>query len=98
MNSHHRPSNNNIKKAVVKNADMEDGMREDVLGLATQCMEKFTLEKDMASFMKRQMDELHGPTWHAVVGKHFGSFVTHETKHFIYFYCGSYAFLLFKSG
>ena len=27
-----------------------------------------------------------------------GSYVTHETKHFIYFYLGHYAVLLFKSG
>lgn len=28
----------------------------------------------------------------------FGSYVTHETKHFIYFYLGQVAILLFKSG
>ena len=27
-----------------------------------------------------------------------GSYVTHETKHFIYFYLGQVAILLFKSG
>jgi hypothetical protein len=27
-----------------------------------------------------------------------GSYVTHETKHFIYFYLGQIAVLLFKSG
>lgn len=27
-----------------------------------------------------------------------GSYVTHETKHFIYFYLGPVAILLFKSG
>lgn len=27
-----------------------------------------------------------------------GSYVTHETKHFIYFYLGQVAVLLFKSG
>ena len=35
---------------------------------------------------------------HAVVGRNFGSYVTHETKHFIYFYLGQVAILLFKSG
>jgi hypothetical protein len=28
----------------------------------------------------------------------FGSYVTHETKHFIYFYLGQVAILCFKSG
>jgi len=27
-----------------------------------------------------------------------GSYVTHEAKHFIYFYVGHFAVLLFKSG
>ena len=38
------------------------------------------------------------PTWHCVVGRNFGSYVTHEQKHFIYFYLGQIAILLFKSG
>jgi hypothetical protein len=59
---------------------------------------------------------LVGSTWHCVVGRNFGSFVTHgnicnvplrfqstniffnvESKHFIYFYHGQIAILLFKS-
>jgi dynein light chain LC8-type len=44
-----------------------------------------------------QFDERKGPTWHCIVGRNFGSFVTHETKHFIYFYLGHYAILLFKT-
>merc|ERR1712093_882301 len=31
------------------------------------------------------------PTWHCIVGRNFGSYVTHETKHFIYFYLGQVA-------
>ena len=81
----------------------------------------------------RAVDKKHGPTWHVVVGRNFGSYVTHEvcfdrearaqfcpsgspsnlipslfslslsplrpqTKHFIYFYLGQVAVLLFKSG
>ena len=34
----------------------------------------------------------------SIVGRNFGSYVTHETKHFIYFYLGQVAILLFKSG
>merc|ERR1711881_785785 len=35
---------------------------------------------------------------HCIVGRNFGSYVTHETRHFIYFYLGQVAILLFKSG
>jgi hypothetical protein len=41
---------------------------------------------------------LFGSNRHVIVGRNFGSYVTHETKHFIYFYLGQVAILLFKSG
>lgn len=65
---------------------------------------------------KQQFDSRKGATWHCIVGRNFGSFVTHgilpnvkladqvkvltsiaETKHFIYFYLGHVAILLFKT-
>ena len=49
-------------------------------------------------YIKKEFDRKHNPTWHCVVGRNFGSYVTHETKHFIYFYLGQIAVLLFKSG
>ncbi|OXB69546.1 UNVERIFIED_CONTAM: hypothetical protein H355_003370 [Colinus virginianus] len=45
-----------------------------------------------------EFDKKYNPTWHCIVGRNFGSYVTHETKHFIYFYLGQVAILLFKSG
>lgn len=92
---------------------MSDEMQQDAIDIASQALEKFTLEKDIAAHIKREFDKKHGPMWHCVVGRHFGSYVTHgkslkslqtrliaslETKHFIYFYLGTMAVLLFKSG
>ena len=37
-------------------------------------------------------------TFVIILGRNFGSYITHETKHFIYFYLGQVAILLFKSG
>ena len=56
------------------------------------------IEKDVAAYIKKEFDKKYHPTWHCIVGRNFGSFVTHETKHFIYFYLGQVAILLFKSG
>jgi len=86
------------RKAVIKNADMSEEMQSEVIELANQAMEKFTVEKDIAAFIKKECDKKYNPTWHAIVGRNFGSYVTHETKHFIYFYMGQVAILLFKSG
>ena len=53
---------------------------------------------DLAAFIKKEFDKKYNPTWHCIVGRNFGSYVTHEPKHFIYFYLGQVAILLFKSG
>ena len=86
------------RKAVIKNADMTDEMQQDAVDCATQAMEKYNIEKDIAAYIKKEFDKKYNPTWHCIVGRNFGSYVTHETKHFIYFYLGQMAALLFKSG
>lgn len=59
---------------------------------------QYNIEKDIAAFIKKEFDKMYNPTWHCIVGRNFGSYVTHETRHFIYFYLGQVAILLFKSG
>merc|ERR1712096_145111 len=86
------------RKAVVKVSDMSEEMQLEAVDIATQAMEKFSIEKDVAAYIKKEMDKKHNPTWHCIVGRNFGSYVTHETKHFVYFYVGQMAVLLFKSG
>eukprot|EP00924_Labyrinthula_sp_SR-Ha-C_P008352 maker-scaffold_11-snap-gene-10.14-mRNA-1 protein AED:0.46 eAED:0.46 QI:0/0/0/1/1/1/2/0/93 len=89
------------RKAVVKSADMAEDMQQvgsDAIEVATQAMEKFNIEKDIAAHVKKEFDKKFHPSWHCIVGRNFGSYVTHEAKHFIYFYLGQVAILLFKSG
>jgi dynein light chain LC8-type len=86
------------RKAIVKNADMAEDMQQDAIDCAAQAMEKYNIEKDIAAYIKKEFDKKYNPTWHCIVGRNFGSYVTHETKHFIYFYLGQVAILLFKSG
>merc|ERR1712228_268543 len=86
------------RKAVVKNADMSEDMQQDAIDISTQALEKFNIEKDIAAYIKKEPDKKYGPTWHCIVGRNFGSCVTHESKHFIYFYINTVAVLLFKAG
>jgi len=86
------------EKQVIKNVDMTDEMQQEALDCARQALEKYNIEKDIAAHIKREFDKKYGTTWHCIVGRNFGSYVTHETKHFIYFYIGQIAILLFKSG
>nr|XP_027127001.1 uncharacterized protein LOC113743236 [Coffea arabica] len=51
----------------------------------------------LARSLKKEFDGLYGPAWHCVVGKSFGSFVTHSPGGFVYFSLDSLSFLLFKT-
>ena len=44
--------------------------------------------RSIAMEIKKEFDKKYNPTWHCIVGRNFGSYVTHETKNFIYFYMG----------
>lgn len=86
------------RKCVIKNADMKEDIQQDVVDCVVQAMDKFNIEKDIAAYVKKEMDKRYLGTWHCVVGRNFGSYVTHETGNFIYLYLGQVAVLLFKSG
>ncbi|ODQ67503.1 dynein light chain 1, cytoplasmic-like protein, partial [Nadsonia fulvescens var. elongata DSM 6958] len=60
-------------------------------------LKNYSVEKDIAAYIKKQMDSNYGIPWHVIVGRSFGSFVSHESQHFIYFYIGHVAFLIFKT-
>lgn len=36
--------------------------------------------REIAGHIKLAFDELYGPAWHCIVGRSYGSFVTHGTK------------------
>jgi dynein light chain LC8-type len=65
------------QKAVIKNVDMSEEMQRASVEIALTALEKYTVEKDIAAEVKKEFDKKFGPTWHVVVGKNFGSYVTH---------------------
>ncbi|CAK9291823.1 unnamed protein product [Gordionus sp. m RMFG-2023] len=81
----------------LKAADMPEVMQNDAVEFAKGAMNRHSQEKDIAKTIKEEMDRVHSPTWHCVVGKNFGSFVAHEAGNFLYFYVDNEAILLFKS-
>lgn len=87
-----------LKKITIKSADMKDDMQKDAIESALGALEKHSVEKDIAEYIKKEFDKKYGATWHCIVGRNFGSYVTHETNHFVYFYVEQKAILLFKSG
>jgi dynein light chain LC8-type len=84
----------------IKSADMAEDMQAYAFEVAAQVIGtgNTTTEKENASFIRKAFEEKYHGTWHCIVGRSFGSYVTHETKHFIYFTHEQTAILLFKSG
>lgn len=69
----------------IKSVDMSEDMIRNALVVAKKALNKYSIEKDIASYIKSEFDRMYGYNWHCIVGKWFGSFVTHESKHYIYF-------------
>lgn len=68
-------------KAIIKNVDMSEELQQESVDIASAALEKYNIEKDIAAHIKKEFDRRHGPTWHVVVGKNFGSYVTHGKCH-----------------
>ena len=78
-------------KPTIKNVDMSEEMQQECVDIASTALEKYNIEKDIAAQIKKELDRRHGATWHVVVGKNFGSYVTHGEL----FGPSSYLFLCF---
>ena len=83
MNTTTNEKDANVPKAIIKNVDMSEEMQQAAVDIALEAVSKFTVEKDIASHLKKTMDSKFGPTWHAVVGQKFGSYVTHGEFNFL---------------
>ena len=65
----------------VRQSDLEPEMEAFSLELARQVFADDALKsgslRGLAGAVKKAMDERYGPNWHCVIGRSFGSFVTH---------------------
>ncbi|KAE9556019.1 hypothetical protein FO519_000765 [Halicephalobus sp. NKZ332] len=81
----------------VKSTDMPEQLQAEVFKVANDALQQFKIEKDVAVYIKESFDKAHGSSWHCIVGRNFGSFVSHETNSFIYFYLNHVAIMLYKT-
>ncbi|KAM7498708.1 hypothetical protein LguiA_023122 [Lonicera macranthoides] len=85
----------------LRSADMPSAMQEHALRCTRSLLDASPSTRPsptlLARSLKKEFDAEYGPAWHCVVGKSFGSFVTHSPGGFIYFSLDSLSFLLFKT-
>mmetsp|Transcript_14105 Transcript_14105/g.18840 ORF Transcript_14105/g.18840 Transcript_14105/m.18840 type:complete len:94 (-) Transcript_14105:166-447(-) len=82
----------------VTDMDEHGEMKQEVYNLAAYAIDQFVTEVEISKHIKGHFDSKYGPTWHCIVGSDFRAFVTHESKHFIFFYEGRTAICLYKCG
>ena len=87
-------------RAVVRETDMPEVMQTHAMGLAYQALDLHEVSEcqSIAHYIKQRLDEAYGPAWHCVVGKDFGSCITHLSGSFMFFHVDMMEFLIFKDG
>ena len=83
--------------AVIKNADMSERMQQHAVDCCKHAFEQKRILDDIAEIIKTEFDMMYQPTWHCVVGRGLGSYVTHEEKNFIFFTWGEVGVLLWRT-
>ncbi|KAL7995948.1 putative guanine nucleotide-binding protein, beta subunit [Plasmopara halstedii] len=86
--------------------DMDDDILEDVIRNVTMRLAKFDTEEweknglavGVCEDIKAHLDEAWGPHWVVCIGRNFGSFVTHVTRNFVFFYYNEKAVMIYKAG
>ena len=83
--------------AVVKNADMNPEMQQHAVDCVAFAFSQKRVLDDIAEIIKTEFDTMYLPTWHCVVGRGMGTYVTHQAKSFIFMYWGEVGICLWRT-
>lgn len=81
----------------IQAADMPLYMQRTAMSGAIQACRLYTTEKHIAESIKQDFDQMFGPTWHCIVGRNWGSCVTHSKQCYIRILYKDLTLLLYKS-
>ena len=82
----------------VHSTDMPQDLQKAVIEVAKSALEQFSVQREIAMHIKERFDEIYGSTWHCIVGRNFGSFISHEEGTFMYINVHDISILLFRTG
>ena len=63
--------------AVIKYADMSERMQQHAVDCCNHAFQKEKMLDKIAQVIKTEFDIMYEPTWHCIVGRGLGSYVTH---------------------
>ena len=76
---------------------MSEKMQQHAVDCVAFAFQQRRVLDDIAEIIKTEFDTMYLPTWHCIVGRHFGSYVTHEKSCYCYFYVGQMGVLAWKT-
>jgi len=69
----------------VKATDMEEDMIKKVKEISMNAVKDYKQEKQIAHYIKYELDKIDGYGWNCIVGRNFGSHIIHQTKKYVFF-------------
>ncbi|GMI44644.1 hypothetical protein TrCOL_g363 [Triparma columacea] len=84
-------------RPVVKSSMMEPGMQDAAIEVALEAIRSNNTEQEIAASIRKSFEQMYPSVWHCFVGRNFGTYVTHESSKFIYFYVGQVGVCLFAT-
>lgn len=81
--------------------DCSKSFANDVLEMANVVLDNLPADrmyKDVATLLKRQLDETQKGTWHVIAGSHFGANVTNDAETMVNLKIDDMYVLVFRSG
>ncbi|KAH0571302.1 Dynein light chain [Spironucleus salmonicida] len=79
-------------------ADIKEEIKAAITAKLLEETDKQQSESDLVNTIKTYLDNTYYPSWHVIVGKSFGSTVTHEAKAFYTCKIGELNVLIYKAG
>lgn len=83
----------------VRQSDMSDSMQSRAISVIRTAFEQHHTEslRAVAEFIKKVFDAEYAAHWQCIIGRSFGSYVSHEPETFFFGYANEYAVMLFKT-
>lgn len=81
----------------IQASDMAVDMQRVALNSAAQAIRIYSTEKHIAESIKQDFDQMYNPTWHCIVGRNWGSCVTHSKQCYIRLSYKDMTIMLYRS-
>lgn len=76
---------------------MDAEMQQQAVDCVAFAFQQRRILDDIAEIIKNEFDTMFLPTWHCIVGRGLGAYVTHQAKSFIFMYWGEVGILLWRT-